>query len=490
MVEFRDTLEGARLSDAAWLSVLLILFMLFALLCTFFMGGLRSVIEMPILVTFAINGVLGVIFLVKSIADRPVSLTQVHWIFYVTFLVMAPLSQYLHDYSCWGYVLSEGDFLTTNLLLFVWGALFALFSSLGIRKTKSSNQLSLHEDFYKRLPVVSARAAWCMALIALVATTVLVATVGFDNLFSRAEYTTGFSRMGDLLFDKLIRCCPAFALALALVRFKQSRDCIAPLFICAAATIVSVFPAGVPRYTAATIYGGLMLLACPPLLNRKGVFPLLFLLAFLLVFPAINVFRNDDFSAEMFFRALGNVLVLLPEGFCAEDYDAYSMLARSIDYIETYGVTMGKQLITVLFFFVPRSLWAAKAQGSGATIAEAQGQFYTNLACPAPAEGIMNYGIIGLVVFAVVFACACRKADIAFAELSSIFLLFYPFACPMLFFILRGDLLSSWAYLVGFAATFSILAFSALWLSRKIPPSKSLPRMRGGSLDIDVDRKR
>ena len=53
-------------------------------------------------------------------------------------------------------------------------------------------------------------------------------------------------------------------------------------------------------------------------------------------------------------------------------------------------------------------------------------------------------------------ALVCRKLDIWFLESESPLRLFYPFACLLFFFMMRGDLLSTFAFSVGYAVSFAL----------------------------------
>ena len=56
-----------------------------------------------VLFTFILNWMLGLCALEWEIYRRPISFAQIHWLFFLVFLVIAPWSQYLSDYRCWGY---------------------------------------------------------------------------------------------------------------------------------------------------------------------------------------------------------------------------------------------------------------------------------------------------------------------------------------------------------------------------------------------------
>ena len=69
------------------------------------------------------------------------------------------------------------------------------------------------------------------------------------------------------------------------------------------------------------------------------------------------------------------------------------------------------------------------------------------------AEGIIDFGIIGLMTYPIILAIIVSKADKlgpSLEERSSTFSIFYYFAFGLLFYVLRGDLLSSYAFSIGF----------------------------------------
>lgn len=408
--------------------------------------------SIAVVTTFALNGVLGAVFLCKSIADRPFSLVQMHWVFYVTMFVIAPYSQYLYGYSVWGYSLSSDDYLVTNVVLTLWGALFAGFSGGGV-----SNASYNQKAFFASLPKVGDRAAAVALACAAAATVVVVVLVGVGNLFTRDAFSTDLDKTMGLLFDKALRPLPVFAFVLLFARAKQRGKGGPALLASIALMLVSCFPAAMARYNMACIYGAVLLLACAALFEKKGLFPVLFLVAFLVVFPAANAYRWETFTLSMFGEAIVDAVGNLPRGFCAVDYDAYSMVARTLQYVGSAGATGGYQLLGSLLFFVPRALWPAKPDGSGNLVCAAQGQTQLNISSPLPAEGIVNFGIAGLLIFAVVAAIVCRRLDCWFVESESPLRLFYPFACLLLFFMMRGDLLSSFAFTVGYFASFCVL---------------------------------
>jgi hypothetical protein len=154
------------------------------------------------------------------------------------------------------------------------------------------------------------------------------------------------------------------------------------------------------------------------------------------------------------------------------DYDAWSSLCRVVQYADTHGSTNGKQLMGVALFFVPRSVWPSKPIGSGAYLFNELGLGFNNVACTFLAEGYINFGIIGSLVFASLIAVVIARYDGWYWRRGgrirfTLPRLFYFVSIGMLFFILRGDLLSSFAYTVGFAFIFTFWQALFFWRLRK-----------------------
>ena len=448
---------GARLSHAGMLMLLTVLMMLLFLTASIINEADSGCFSAGVLLSFLLNGCIGVTFLAKSIVDSPFSLVQMHWLFYVSMFVVAPLSQYLCNYSVWGYGLSSEAYLCTNVLLAAWGALFALAS---LWRASDDRVSPGARGFFDTLPGVGRRASAVAFAVALASTVVVVSLVGVEGLFTRDAFDLGLDKTASLLVDKAVRPLPVFALALMIVRSWQERRVPPLLVMTLCLALVADFPAAMARYNMACLYGGLVLLAIGPLFERRGLFPVFFLVAFLVVFPAANAYRWEDFGVAMFAEAMGEAVANLPRGFCAVDYDAYSMVARTLEYVASYGIEWGYQLLGALLFFVPRSLWPAKPEGSGNLVCAAQGQVQLNISSPLPAEGLLNFGIAGLLAFALFAGLLCAGGGSWFSRSRSVLRVFYPFACFLLFFVMRGDLLSSLAFTVGYAASFFMLCLA------------------------------
>jgi oligosaccharide repeat unit polymerase len=228
------------------------------------------------------------------------------------------------------------------------------------------------------------------------------------------------------------------------------------------------FPTGMARNSTGTIYLGILLIFSyrnidTSKLNKYFVF--IFLFGFMIVFPAINAFRRSNWSEVNIIQIFENTVDDISANYASGDYDAFSVIGDTMQYVKANGLSFGKQLLGAIFFFVPRSIWKTKPYGSGQTIFEWMGASYTNISCPIMAEGYINFGIFGVILFA--FLCGVivkvvdkkywimvRKCDCLNYDC---LIMLYPFLIPSFFFMLRGDLMSTWAYSFAYIIVFCFL---------------------------------
>lgn len=449
----RNSFLETRHSHATIILIILTSAIVFAMLLLQISFSDYSHSDLSVIFGFFFNLLVATVFLVRESFSKPYSLVQVHWLFIIVFMCVAPCSQYLNGFVCWGHQLSDGDYITTNFLVSIWEICFVIGGFLSHRKQSSIKLLDMYD-----LPV-SKSAVNYSTLLSLICTLVLIKMVGFGNLFARSTYSLGLDQTAGLVADQLLRGIPVFVFVASWIRWISKRDCLPHVLIAFVLMLVSAFPFGLSRYSMAVIYGGLCVFCLPVFRQKIGFFPIFFLLAFLVFFPASNAFRANDFSLSTLLEAIASAIVRVDKGFLSEDYDAYSMLYRAWSYVSTSGITFGYQLIGVLFFFIPRSIWPSKPVGSGYTIAKSQHQVFLNLSCPLPGEGLINFGLIGLMAFSIIGSYLVCKVDESLWSGISIkwFKPFYPFLAMFVFFIMRGDMLSSCSYLIGFFAAYSIV---------------------------------
>lgn len=449
----RKSLHETKYSHLTYLFLLGMIAAVFTMLLIQVSAVDTAYYSLGVIAGFCLNLLVATVLLVKESFSKPFSLTQIHWLFIIVFMCIAPCSQYLNGFACWDYLLSDGSYKTTNFLVLLWEVMFVVGGLLDHKKHTVTKPMLMYD-----LPVAKGAVSLSL-MLSLLCALLLIKMVGFGNLFARSTFNIGLDQTTGLVAEQLLRAIPVFAFVVSWIRWKNNRDCLLHVVFALTLMLISAFPFSLSRYSMAVIYGGLCLFCFPVFRRKKGLFPLFFLLAFLVFFPASNAFRANDFSLPTLFGAFASAISRLGQGFLTEDYDAYSMLYRAWIFVSTSGSTYGYQLIGVLLFFIPRSLWPLKPVGSGHMIAESQHQAFLNLSCPFPGEGIVNFGMIGLVAFALIGSLIVHKIDEAFwtGALRNWLKPFYSFAVMFVFFIMRGDMLSSFSYFVGFFAAFCVV---------------------------------
>ena len=152
------------------------------------------------------------------------------------------------------------------------------------------------------------------------------------------------------------------------------------------------------------------------------------------------------------------------ESYTEGDYDAYRMLVSAVRYVLKYGSTLGYQLLGVILFFIPSAIWKTKPIGSGGMLIKSEfgNDVFSNVSCPFVAEGLVNFGIFGIVLFALLLGVFISNMDKKYwnriySGNGNLVCSPYLFLVFMLFFVMRGDLLSGFAYVCGFVVTGLIL---------------------------------
>ena len=162
----------------------------------------------------------------------------------------------------------------------------------------------------------------------------------------------------------------------------------------------------------------------------------------MVAFPLFYLFKTmtieDLFNGRINFGGIVN-------SFNTVDFDAFTIMARSIRYVRENGITWGNQLLNIILFFIPRGIWKNKPITTNVLIASAQNQKFTNLSCPLTAEGYVNFGIEGLMLYCIVYAKINRVLDDMYWENSddseiNIINMVYPFLCVITLYINRGPL--------------------------------------------------
>ena len=289
----------------------------------------------------------------------------------------------------------------------------------------------------------------CMLVVSVLITIFHIGKIGFWNLFSRATANLAVGgQTATLLFTHIMKNTVLFVAAFHVVRAVAKKRLNGRTVVALLCLLISCFPTALPRNMMASFYAGLLILLIPQ--TRKGRwYALLIVGGLILLFPAVEIFRN------MYSMENVDVGALLAHSFnttyLGGHYDAHQNTVSAFNYVSEFGITWGRQMLGALLYFVPRALWPGKPIGTGAMLMQELNQFYfSNVSASLMLEGYINFGIIGVFLFGIIVGFAACTVDRAYWKEKrrwALIRVIYPFTIFQFFFMLRGDMMSSWAYL-------------------------------------------
>ncbi len=396
------------------------------------------------IVSFLVNGLLWFIMLINELAKKSYSLLFIIWFFCLYFFFFAGFTQYLNGSFPWiSYDYTDSNIFVFNICLLLW----SFFLILGTKICRDKHTEVLMVDCTPILKIIST-----FVFVSIAICVYRISKVGFVNLLSRETSSLSVSDNGSLsmIVDKLLMSMMYFSAAYSILYYRKTKIKL-PMMICCFCMLIAYFPTGSSRNVIAGLYLGCFLLMFPSL-KHNHFFSILLIFSFMIVFPFLNAFRNTSFVDVDIGLAIKRVIDNLSTEWLAGDYDAYSMFGLTYNYVSDYGSAFGHQLLGVVFFFIPRSIWKTKPYGSGYFIADNLGWNFKNVSCPLPGEMLINFGVIGMLICVLLFGILIKWLDNGFWQnkYDDNFGVFEPLYCYMVgyfLFVCRGDLLSSFAYL-------------------------------------------
>ncbi len=424
-------------------------------------GQVKEQVSFEVTASMAVIGFASIIGIIRAYNYAAFSLNLIHWLFFLIFFFVSPVVQVSFGYSPWKIILDKNNLVQTNEILICW----IIFYCIG---TLFGQKIKLKRPADIELLSIPKLALLCISFICAF---ILINHVGFRYVFTtraeRMEIVTSYTSSAvSLIIDKCTRAAITCVEAIFILAFFKDSSSWRYLFANTIVLFLSCFPLAMSRNALGIIYLGLFAILYYKNLDRlrsSPVYVYALLIGVLIIFPMLNVFRYYSISNENLSKAINTTLKNLTTTYLSVNYDAYAMIAAIRNYVSKYGATHGRQLLGAMLFFIPRGVWKSKPAGSGSMVATTRRMSATNVSCPLPAEGYINFGIIGVVLFAFIIGVICTCIDRKFWENASddssmsFYRIVYPFLLPGYFFVLRGDLMSSWAYLFAYIMTFYLI---------------------------------
>lgn len=192
----------------------------------------------------------------------------------------------------------------------------------------------------------------------------------------------------------------------------------------------------------------------------RRYFAVITAIGYLFVFPLTDIYRSQYDLAAFQQSQVYSLKENIAESFFNGDFDSFQQVMNARRAIEIDGYQLGRQMIGTVLFWFPRSLWPSKPLNSGDWIAITVGYDYTNLSAPLWAEGIVDFGFIGALVYLAAYAVLTQwlyRKECLWTAYTPYYLTAVLVTAPYSIYLLRGGLLSCVAYI-----TPSLLALAVL----------------------------
>lgn len=420
--------------------------------------------------TFFLIQLMAVWNIVLDRSELNFSMNMMHWIFVLIHYFYAPISQISSNNFPWKSHFTTSQLLNTNGIVIIWCMCYTAVYTLALQNNSEWIITNGYKDFGKEKSPNN-KSTQIMFYLSVLITLFSIVKFGSSLISSREMFDAALSSSGQiftLVFKTMFRAFTVASLALliwrdSIIRSRGYSICTYILFGC---VLILYFPTNSGRLWILAIYMGLVFTIRFKMKHKYTLFALMIFGVFYFA-AVINVFRLATNGLTDFYDAMANGLNIqnrLSNG----DFDCYTMIARSLSYIGVKGIQWGKQLLGVFLFWVPRTFWPAKPVGSGSTVLAYQGSDFTNVSCPIIAEGYLNFGIIGVVTFAFLYALISKSVDSKACEFRNRggynpksfgdnVQFVYGILVGYSYLLLRGDLLTAFSNLVGILSPVVVL---------------------------------
>lgn len=413
-----------------------------------------------LLVVVALNCVLLHVIFIWYSKRKSFDFFLVTLYFYWLFFGLSPLANTISGRWLWGDITFEkqGYILYAIVLLWLFLGVFSISYMLTFRGTQKGrvSHLRTTREF-----------AFSIAGLLTVGLSLLaVAILGVDGLVARGGADIGGSTVpfSGLIAQNVLRPALIFMPVFIWLGYSASDRGVGlyrPALVVALIVVglAMNLPTSLGRYSilmlGTTLLGAIYIIY-GKFARRLFLAPMLLLVSMVGSF-FIAGFRYAESVGEVIEQfATKNVGVSSNQMFSG-DLDAFEVFVYGLEYSDLNGVSLGRQGLGVALFWVPRGWWDQKPLPTGTLLGETHINIMTradntNLSAPLPLEGYMNFGVVGVVLFAAGFGfvlgliernhmrCVARGVLISYSGAIRLPLL------GLWLYILRGSLLPTFAY--------------------------------------------
>jgi oligosaccharide repeat unit polymerase len=394
--------------------------------------------------------------------NYPFSLRSTILVFVYFFFGIIPLITFTNKITYWSAPeFSNLDYIITNMVILLFLSIFLLIDYLfSSKRSPTPIKNSITQSMKNQINVGKLFPLYLVAISGLVFSFKFSASgFNFYSLWTGGRLGDGVmresSQIDTLVIHWFITPMLSICLCFYLQIYKKINFISAVLF---SFLILAATPVSMSRFSTAVMY--LPLIFFSRYILIKPLYNLLLLFSLIIIFPLLHLLRIPFF----FQRQSSDFYDYWISIFYSGDFDSYQSLMLVLKYDV---VSYGYQLLAPIFFFVPRKFWSEKPLGSGEFLAQEIGLSYNNISASLLTEGYINFGLIGIFLIGIILGVLVSKLDFNYWNLpnekcSILMRIKYVYSIPAIFFMMRGDLLSSFSSLVGI-----ILAIEFVYLMIK-----------------------
>lgn len=271
-----------------------------------------------------------------------------------------------------------------------------------------------------------------------------------------------------IIISKVLFSLPLAGIALCVMYFKKKNNkplnwLVVSISLMIFLLLILVFknPFMEKRSGLGPVYFSLIFLFLPKLLNNNIKTTITLYFSLIVAMPVLAIFTHVNSS---FIEVVKNPKIIfgsidedvLFSNFNTLNFDAYANFLAVIENVSFHGFSMGEQLLNGFLFFIPRSIWSSKPITSGQFIGnyliKKHDFWFNNISNPFISEAYLNFGLIGIVIFAVIFAYFLTRGLLFLRSDDYLKKTLAFFTAIHMIYFLRGDFTNGFSQfvLVGF----------------------------------------
>jgi hypothetical protein len=245
-----------------------------------------------------------------------------------------------------------------------------------------------------------------------------------------------------LIMAAIAHSCSFYAFIFSVFLFRSCKDLVNLAILVSTGALFLLFnpPLSITRF----LLGSYIITMFLVFLHVNKIQKLALVAALVLsqgsLFAYVSYLSRGDLNSEFKFSPVEYYLT-------SGDFDGFQSTINIVSMHDNVGGKGGVNLLSAVFFFVPRNVWPTKSIGTGGEGAMYEGYPFFNISSPLPSEFYVDFGMLGVVVLSLLFGLFVRLSDdyfMVFKKASdAVGQLFFATAAGFVFIILRGSLVGT-----------------------------------------------